>query len=265
MNRGPNNTFKFDDSLVPDIGPNQLLASALFPLHKFNTQDDRFSGVLRTTDDIVGAEGVYDLKFNGLNPGFALEFSVANLVFPDAQGFSVGGVNVRRVTARNTPTAINAVFNLRNFHDGRARHHFNGVNPFGNLDPVVTSNPGTPLLRTPIPFAKYTLGAGGIPVDGGVSVPASQTEFTMMEVNFSLFFGLAIQMYESTLVSDQTPFDAFLGATAPYIRANLITAGMQAKDAAIAPNSGALSTQEKAGMLVFFGKGLCFNCHAGPD
>ena len=31
-----------------------------------------------------------------------------------------------------------------------------------------------------------------------------------MEYNFSLFFGLAVQAYEATLVSDQTPFDRFL-------------------------------------------------------
>ena len=34
--------------------------------------------------------------------------------------------------------------------------------------------------------------------------------YTLMEANFSLFFGLAVQMYESTLVSDQTPFDLFM-------------------------------------------------------
>ena len=31
-----------------------------------------------------------------------------------------------------------------------------------------------------------------------------------MEYNFSLFFGLAVQAYEATLVSDETPFDRFL-------------------------------------------------------
>ena len=31
-----------------------------------------------------------------------------------------------------------------------------------------------------------------------------------MEYNFSLFWGVAIQMYESTLVADQTPLDKFL-------------------------------------------------------
>jgi cytochrome c peroxidase len=35
-------------------------------------------------------------------------------------------------------------------------------------------------------------------------------EFTLIEYNFSLFFGLAVQLYEATLVSADTPFDRFL-------------------------------------------------------
>jgi hypothetical protein len=34
-------------------------------------------------------------------------------------------------------------------------------------------------------------------------------EYTLIQYNFSLFFGLAIQMYEATLVSDDTPWDRF--------------------------------------------------------
>jgi cytochrome c peroxidase len=32
--------------------------------------------------------------------------------------------------------------------------------------------------------------------------------YTQMETNFALFFGIAVQLYESTLVSDQAPFDS---------------------------------------------------------
>jgi hypothetical protein len=39
------------------------------------------------------------------------------------------------------------------------------------------------------------------------SCPAGTQDYTQMEYNFSLFWGVAIQMYESTLVADQTPFD----------------------------------------------------------
>jgi cytochrome c peroxidase len=41
---------------------------------------------------------------------------------------------VRQATGVNAPTAINAVFNHRNFHNGRAQAEFNGVNPFGPRD-----------------------------------------------------------------------------------------------------------------------------------
>src|SRR5262249_24859204 len=34
-------------------------------------------------------------------------------------------------------------------------------------------------------------------------------EMSVMAYNFSLFFGLSIMMYESTLVSDQSPWDQF--------------------------------------------------------
>ena len=52
----------------------------------------------------------------------------------------------RQVTARNTPPAINAVFNYANFWDGRANNIFNGSSPFGPLDPnagIWISNGGT--------------------------------------------------------------------------------------------------------------------------
>ena len=64
--------------------------------------------------------------------------------------------------------------------------------------------------------------------------------------NFSLIWGLAIQLYESTLISDQSPFDDFMEG-----------------------NDSALSDSEQAGMEVFLGAhkgqgGRCINCHQGP-
>jgi cytochrome c peroxidase len=44
-------------------------------------------------------------------------------------------VNTRRVEPRNTPSVINAVFNHRQFWDGRAENVFNGVNHVGERDP----------------------------------------------------------------------------------------------------------------------------------
>ena len=34
-------------------------------------------------------------------------------------------------------------------------------------------------------------------------------EYTLLQYNFALFFGLSVQMYQATLVSDDTPWDRF--------------------------------------------------------
>src|SRR3712207_2491520 len=34
--------------------------------------------------------------------------------------------------------------------------------------------------------------------------------YTMLEANFSLYWGLSIMLYEATLVSDETPIDKYL-------------------------------------------------------
>ena len=49
-------------------------------------------------------------------------------------------------------------------------------------------------------------------MSNGAATPGDTNQFTQMEANFSLFFGLAVQLYEATLISGETPFDAFLEA-----------------------------------------------------
>ena len=66
--------------------------------------------------------------------------------------------------------------------------------------------------------------------------------FTQMEANFSLFWGLAIQLYEATLVSDQTPFDRFLGG-----------------------DTLALTPQQQQGFAIFDGATNCSGCHVGSE
>jgi len=70
------------------------------------------------------------------------------------------------------------------------------------------------------------------------------TTYTLEEANFSLFFGLAIQLYEATLVSDQTPFDAFAGG-----------------------DNQAISQSAQRGLNIFRNqvRGRCINCHGGPE
>ena len=121
----------------PDItfnagkGPNSVLQPADFPFHKLADPNDRSSQVLADSNDVVGSQGVSLTKFIDIVPGSAVDKVE---VVPDPV-FNVQGTNVRQVTERNTPSTINAVFNHRQFWDGRAQNEFNGVNPFGARDP----------------------------------------------------------------------------------------------------------------------------------
>jgi cytochrome c peroxidase len=78
-------------------------------------------------------------------------------------------------------------------------------------------------------------------------VPDTQTidGYKLIENNFSLFWGLAVQAYESTLVSDDSRFD-------------------QAQED-LSYGRDKLTEQEQNGLNLFFGKGQCIACHLGPE
>src|SRR2546425_3706589 len=306
--------------------PNATLTAANFPLHKVANPEDRFSAVLFDADDVISSQSVTLRKFNDIIPGKAEENCT---VTPDPI-FNVGGVNVRRVQPRNTPTMINAIFTFRNFWDGRGNAIFNGVDgtgprnpnarvlqvqPDGSVVPVAVAispaslaSQAVPVLgsnfalactgRTvnkvgkkmlslaplakqwvdptdsvlgPLARSRTTPGARGLTpsyvtmiqtafdpkwwnsdkvvtfpagvrtISAPTGAPLTTSQFTVMEQNFSLFFGLAIQLYETTLVSDDSPFDRFM-------------AGL-----------GTLTPQEQTGLTIFTaGGGKCTECHAGP-
>src|SRR6185312_4113734 len=202
-------------------------------------------------------------------------------------------INVRQVTGRNTPSVVDAIFNFRNFWDGRAQNTCNGNNPFGGRDatphllavnpvdgklssafvamqnsslcsqalgPILSSvemsaagrdfhQVGKKLLARQ-PLAKQlvdptdsVLGSFSNAPNHGINVSyasliqkaflpewwqfkdhiclgsdgafvgtvnptnsacgSGTQEYSLMEYNFSLFWGVAIQMYESTLVADK--------------------------------------------------------------
>lgn len=67
-------------------------------------------------------------------------------------------------------------------------------------------------------------------------------EYTMMEYNFPLFFGLAVQLYEMTLISDDSPVDRYFDG-----------------------NTNALTAAQKRGLEVFTGEAACAACHAGAE
>lgn len=273
-------------------GPNYQLTELDFPLTRLAIPGQRGTlDPLTDRNDVVSSQGVPYLA-----PG------------PDPLGFQVGRFKTRRVEPRNTPTVINAVFNHRQFWDGRAENIFNGINHLGdrdqearvlaavggNLVPVevrlinssLASQALGPILnelemaepgrtvqdlardlrkgkfsrrigkrvhttrplqyqlvapsdsvlgswsRYPKPglrvnsyddliqaafHDKYWRSEKRVVVadDGTITIvdrpgrKPNSDEYTLLEYNFGLFFGLAIQLYESTLVSDDSPWDRF--------------------------------------------------------
>jgi len=76
----------------------------------------------------------------------------------------------------------------------------------------------------------------------GAGTPSGLEQFSLMESNFSLFWGLAVQMYESTLISSDSPFDRFARG-----------------------DNGALTANQQRGMDLFFGEAECSSCHGGSE
>jgi len=316
-----------DPDTAFDIGGlNYQLKPSDYPFHKLADINNRKSTVIADSNDVTGSQGLFGFLFSNIFLRRAQEAGVPE----NDPVFKVGNTNLLRVTGLNSPSTINAVFNFRNFWDGRAQNDFNGVNPFGNRDvnakvikadasgelqevkisldnsslasqavgpplsevemsyqgkpfsllgkkmlPLVPLNkqkihPDDSVLgaysKFPMPGmrAKYkalvqaafqpqwwnsdrliTIDANGKPTftsQVGTADPNSATQFSQMEYNFPLFFGLAVQMYESTLVSDDAPIDRYLEG-----------------------NSNALTAQQKQGKELFEGKAKCINCHGGPE
>jgi cytochrome c peroxidase len=80
-------------------------------------------------------------------------------------------------------------------------------------------------------------------VPDAVFKTSSGTNYRQIEANFSLFWGLAIQLYEATLISSDSRFDRY-------------AAGDRTQ----------LTAQEQLGLSIFTSdKGKCVNCHKGAE
>ena len=73
--------------------------------------------------------------------------------------------------------------------------------------------------------------------DGQLLIDAAG--YVQPELNFSLFFGLAVDAYERTLISNRTEFD-------------------------LDPDLGGTATPAGRGKQLFLNEGKCVNCHTGP-
>jgi cytochrome c peroxidase len=334
VNPGHDDTFDQRDKGKGSFGPNVQLQQSDFPFHKLRDPLNPESTVLFHTNDRAGSAGSFSgifkkttrqstencrTKFDPENP---FHTRTRN---PDG---TVTRRIYRKVEPRHTPSVINAVFNFRNFWDGRASNVFNGLNPFGKAFNDFDSNAGIVVsLEDGIPFlekmelenaslASQSLGPptsnfemscagrgfadigrklikamplstqivhpqddilgplrnpsglglnvtyrdlirkafwpaywrdlgekGPYKVTGGqvVKVTPPEKGFNIMELNFSMFWGLSIMSYEATLISDQAPFDS-------NFETNQVTT----------------DTPEARGQRLFVDKGRCVNCHKGP-
>jgi cytochrome c peroxidase len=313
-------------------GPNHELKASDFPLTKYSDVNDVST---RTEDrnDVVSSQGIFTTSFVDTSSAGKPDSctTVNDAVEHGGSGFNMNGVNTRRVEPRNTPSVINAIFNFRNFWDGRANNMFNGSEPFGlrNTSAQIWINDEDGLHQSSIALptsALASLGSGPpvsenemscrdrsfaklgqklvhigmlsdqkishsdsvlgnftedkptyatlirrafkakywdarslVTLDGAQaqaaksmdlarsqhsSIRATQptTQVSQMEANFALFFGIAIQSYQSTLISDDTPFDRYAEG-----------------------DKSSLNAQQLRGMEIFRGPAQCVHCHAGPE
>jgi cytochrome c peroxidase len=95
-------------------------------------------------------------------------------------------------------------------------------------------------------FAPRFWSAGAHPLFG--KPPYGAKGFTQAEANFSMFFGIALQLYAGTLISDNTPFD----------RSFIAQEGNRFVDV-----NGVLSKLQLEGFTVF-NDAHCIFCHTGP-
>jgi len=92
--------------------------------------------------------------------------------------------------------------------------------------------------------------------------------YNQMEANFSLFFGLAVQAYEASLVSDKSPFDLFMegnnGALSQEQLQGLLVFLNRNADRNV-PEVNAAIAQAEVALEVAIGSGNCVSCHGGAE
>ncbi|MDB5841502.1 MAG: hypothetical protein JWQ23_3454 [Herminiimonas sp.] len=314
-------------------GPNYKMTASDFPFTKHADVDDASSRI-SDKNDVSSSQGVLSTKFSDVSAKGEPDkcTAVSDAVFHGGTGFNLNGVNTRRVEPRNAPSVFNAVFNFRNFWDGRANNMFNGGDPFGlrNSDMFVWTMEGGVLrqVQVGIPSTSLASLSSGPPLsenemscksrtfahvgrklvnirplmdqaispDDSVLGPLAKSDITyatlikrafrpdywragnmiftdaadalkaktmdlemsqnpqnpreemmrfaptQLEANFALFFGVAVNLYQSTLISSDTPFDRFVEG-----------------------DMTALNEQQLRGLAIFRGPAQCVHCHKGAE
>lgn len=146
------------DALDGTPSPTAVKAAPALDINDvISSQGIRAGFFLGLAPDGFGGFGAVDrAALAPADPGFDRNFTANAPGIPDT---------TRRVEPRNSPTVINAVFNFRNFWDGRADTFFNGMNPLGFRDPDarVMTYQGSALtpIKLRVPFSSLASQAVG--------------------------------------------------------------------------------------------------------
>ena len=128
--------FKLNDGVEDNIGDEDLFGSnseeeLRNPLNVERDGDDRFSSNGTFTGEFQVGDNTIDENFDP-EADEVCNFNTIQDFHPNFQfDTATGTFATRKVEPRQTPSVVNAVFNFRQFWDGRANSFFNGVDPFG--------------------------------------------------------------------------------------------------------------------------------------
>jgi cytochrome c peroxidase len=234
-------------------------------------------------DDRVGSQGVVGSLFMEVDPdpAQAADRCVADQTAPFYAH--------RRVTGRNAPPTLAAVFNRDNFWDGRANHGFNGANPFGatpngSAGPTVANaslaSQAVGPANNPVEMA-----CGGRPFNGPNSLAAkllARRPLQFQEVSTSDGVlgdlaapgtGLAVSSYQDMIAP---AFGDALAADSINQFSRIWGQAVQAYESTLIPDRTpldrflggdrtALTDSQQRGLDRFTGKGGCIRCHAGAE
>ena len=103
------------------------------------------------------------------------------------------------------------------------------------------------------------------------SLPDIKDVFTQMEANFAFFFGLAVQRYQQTLVSDDAPLDRFMAGNDTALTPRQLQGLLVFLNQKLMPDGNndavavAIAAFETANPGIIIGAGNCISCHGGAE
>jgi cytochrome c peroxidase len=258
-------------------GPDGIFASG-----GVTAAGQQFTPVSIVNDDRVGSQGIVGSTFTSIaaDPNVAADQCAPNQTAPFFAS--------RRVTGRNAPTVIAAVFNRDNFWDGRANHNFNGLDPFGNtrngLGTLTIGNASLASQAVGPPNNDTEMSCGGRAFNGVGSLAAKMLARTPLGHQHvdptDSVLGPVAAAGNGLTVSYQSlinaAFSAAVAADALNNFSRIWGQAVQAYEATLVPdqtpfdqflagNSSALTSSQQRGLDRFNGKGGCVHCHAGAE